>query len=72
MAVIGWNVSRKRFVSRVVSANARKKKAERYAELVRAAGGHPGEDEATFQTQYKEFLRQLELTGTREAELQNA
>ena len=52
--------------------DARKKKAERYAELVRAAGGHPGEDEATFQTQYKEFLRQLELTGTREAELQNA
>ncbi len=51
--------------------DARKKKAERYAELVRAAGGHPGEDEATFQTQYKEFLRQLELTGTREAELQN-
>ena len=52
--------------------DARKKKAERYAELVRAAGGHPGEDEATFQTQHKESVRQLELTGTREAELQNA
>ena len=50
----------------------RKNKAQRYAELVRAAGGHPGEDETTFQAQYKEFLRRLELTGTREAELQNA
>jgi uncharacterized protein YPO0396 len=52
--------------------DARKKKAERYAELVRAAGGHPGEDEAAFQAQHKESVRQLELTGTREAELQNA
>ncbi len=52
--------------------DARKKKAERYAELVRAAGGHPGEDEAAFQVQHKESVRQLELTGTREAELQNA
>jgi uncharacterized protein YPO0396 len=52
--------------------DARKKKAERYAELVRAAGGRPGEDEAAFQAQYKESVRQLELTGTREAELQNA
>jgi len=51
--------------------DARKKKAERYAELVRAAGGHPGEDEAAFQAQYKESVRQLELTGTREAALQN-
>jgi uncharacterized protein YPO0396 len=52
--------------------DVRKKKAERYAELVRAAGGHPGEDEAAFQVQHKEFARQLELTSTREAELQNA
>ena len=52
--------------------DARKKKAERYAELVRAAGGHPGEDEAAFQVQHKAFARQLELTGAREAELQNA
>ncbi|MEN8762785.1 MAG: SbcC/MukB-like Walker B domain-containing protein, partial [Thiogranum sp.] len=44
---------------------------ERYAELVRAAGGHPGEDEAAFQMQHKESVRQLELTGTREAALQN-
>ena len=52
--------------------DARKKKAERYAELVRAASGHPGEDEAAFQAQHKDSVRQLELTGTREAELQNA
>ena len=52
--------------------DARKKKAERYAELLRATGGHPGEDEAAFQAQHKESLRQLELTRTREAELQNA
>jgi uncharacterized protein YPO0396 len=52
--------------------DARKKKAERYAQLVRAAGGHPGEDEAAFQARHKESVRQLELTGTREAELQNA
>lgn len=51
--------------------DAKKKKAERYAELVRAAGGHPGEDEAAFQAQHKESVRQLELTGTREAALQN-
>jgi uncharacterized protein YPO0396 len=51
--------------------DARKKKAERYAELVHATGGHPGEDEAAFQVQHKESVRQLELTGTREAELQN-
>jgi len=52
--------------------DARKKKAERYAQLVSAAGGHPGEDEAAFQAQHKESVRQLELTGTREAALQNA
>ena len=52
--------------------DARKKKAERYAQLVRAAGGHPGEDEAAFQAQHKEYVRQFALTGTREAELQNA
>jgi uncharacterized protein YPO0396 len=52
--------------------DARKKKAERYTELVRAAGGHPGEDEAAFQAQHKESVRQLDLTGAREAELQNA
>ncbi len=52
--------------------DARKKKAERYAELVRAAGGQPGEDEAAFQAQHKAFARQLASTGTQEAELQNA
>jgi uncharacterized protein YPO0396 len=52
--------------------DARKKKAERYTELVRAAGGHPGEDEVAFREQHKESVRLLELTGTREAELQNA
>ena len=31
--------------------DSRKNKAQCYAELVRAAGGHPGEDEATFQMQ---------------------
>ena len=51
--------------------DARRKKAERYTELVRAAGGHPGEDEAAFHAQHKESERQLELTGAREVELQN-
>ena len=52
--------------------DVRKKKAERYAELVHAAGGHPAEDEAAFLTQHTGFQRQLESTGTREVELQNA
>ncbi len=51
---------------------ARKKKATRYAELVRDAGGPAVEDEAAFQAQREESLRQLERTGTKEAELQNA
>ncbi len=52
--------------------DARKRKAERYAELVRAAGGLPAEDEAAFQAQLEESIRQLELNGAREAALQNA
>ncbi len=52
--------------------DVRKAKADRYADLVRAAGGHPGTDAAAFQGQHKEFQRQLELSAAREAELQNA
>ncbi len=52
--------------------DVRKTKADRYAELVRAAGGHPGTDEAAFQVRHKEFQHQLELSAMREAELQNA
>ena len=52
--------------------DARKKKAERYAELVRIVGDQPGEDEVAFQVQHKAFAQQLALTGTQEAELQNA
>jgi len=55
-----------------VERDGRKKKSERYAELVHAAGGQPGDDEAAFRRQYQETVRQLELTGAREAELQNA
>ena len=55
-----------------VERDGRKKKSERYAELVRAAGGELGDDEAAFQRQYQETVRQLEQTGAREAELQNA
>jgi uncharacterized protein YPO0396 len=52
--------------------DARKKKAERYAELARAAGGHAGEDEAAFRAQCQVFARELEQSSAREAELQNA
>ena len=55
-----------------IARDARKKKAERYAELARAAGAQPGEDEAAFQAQHKAFAQQLASTGTQEAELQNA
>ncbi len=55
-----------------VERDGRKKKSERYAELVRAAGVQPGNDKAAFQKQHQETERQLEKTGVREAELQNA
>lgn len=55
-----------------VERDARKVKSEHYAKLVRAVGGHPVDDESAFQRQYQEFKRQLELTGTHEADLQNA
>ena len=55
-----------------VERDARRKKAQRYAELVRGVAAQPGEDEAAFLAQRKQSLRQLELTATREAELQNA
>jgi uncharacterized protein YPO0396 len=51
--------------------DAREKKAERHAELVCAAGGQPAGDEVAFLAQRTEFLRQLELTGAREVDLQN-
>ena len=52
--------------------DARQIKAERYEKLVSDAGGRSGVDETAFQAQRKESVRQLELTGAREAELQNA
>ena len=52
--------------------DAKKTRADRYAELVHAAGGQPVVDEAAFQGQRKAFQHQLELSATREAELQNA
>jgi len=55
-----------------VERDGRKKKSERYAELVHVAGGRPGDDEVAFQRQYQETVRQLEQTDAREAELQNA
>jgi uncharacterized protein YPO0396 len=55
-----------------VERDAREKKAERYAELVHATGGHPAGDETAFLAQHTGFLRQLELNGAREMELQNA
>ena len=55
-----------------VERDARKKKSAHYAELVSAAGGRPVDDEPAFQRQYQASARQLELTDTREAELQNA
>ena len=56
----------------MLERDARKVKSEHYAKLVRAVGGHPVDDESAFQRQYQEFKRQLELTGTHEADLQNA
>ncbi len=55
-----------------VERDARKTKAGRYAELVRAAGGRPGEDEETFQAQRKESISQLEQVAAEEARMQNA
>ncbi|MCP3867454.1 MAG: ATP-dependent exonuclease SbcCD, C subunit-like protein [Gammaproteobacteria bacterium] len=51
--------------------DARKKKAERYGELVREAGGYPVSDDAAFQAQYGVFANQLEATDAREEVLQN-
>jgi uncharacterized protein YPO0396 len=51
--------------------DARKTKAGRYEELVRAAGGRPGEDEETFQAQRKEYTSQLEQVAAEEVRLQN-
>jgi len=55
-----------------IERDARKKKAERYAELVRAAGGRPAEDEAGFQAQRKQSIIQLEQVAEEEERLQNA
>jgi uncharacterized protein YPO0396 len=52
--------------------DARKRKAARYAELVRAIGGHPAEDEAAFEKERLVHVQMLEACRTREAELQNA
>jgi uncharacterized protein YPO0396 len=54
-----------------VERDARKKKAERYAELVAAAGEQPAQDEAAFLVQRQTCASQLAQFTTREAQLQN-
>jgi len=55
-----------------IERDARKKKADRYAELVRAAGGRPAEDEASFLAQRKQSTIQLEQVEAEKVRLQNA
>lgn len=50
---------------------ARERKARRYAELVRAIGAVPADDESVFLAQRRDFAALAEATRTREADLQN-
>jgi len=51
--------------------DARKRKAERHLELLRAIGGGPAEDEAAFDRLRRDNAQRLESARAREAELQN-
>ncbi|MGD8842438.1 MAG: ATP-binding protein, partial [Gammaproteobacteria bacterium] len=52
--------------------DARRHKAERYAELLQSVGGEPVADEAAFEQRRKENRERLASIGEREARLQNA
>lgn len=56
---------------KVQEQQARERKAQRYAELVRVVGKRPSEDESGFLAQRQHFINLAEAARTREAALQN-